>query len=157
MPLGSAKTSPFLVTLTALLAVGWAILLTAADTQSALPPDAECRRSLVGTWQDEYQGRRTMTIRPDGSATMLVQLHGWKAALYASELQFEMLWSVQGGQLTKRTTGGRPSTKVKAILKALGNVTTERILALTAERLLLLDADGKRQYDWRRAPSPQQP
>jgi hypothetical protein len=120
-------------------------------------PDAELRHSVVGTWHDEYQGRRTMTVRADGTATMLVQLQGWKAALYASELQFDMVWSIEAGRLKKRTTGGRPATRVKAILATLGDQTEEQILELTANRLLLLDRDGKRQYDWRRVPAPADP
>ncbi len=94
-----------------------------------------------------------MTVRADGPATMLVQLQGWKAALYASELQFDMVWSIDAGRLKKRTTGGRPAARVKAILATLGDQTEEQILELTADRLLLLDRDGKRQYDWRRIPA----
>jgi hypothetical protein len=139
-----------------LLACLWAAivpqLLFGADSQSAKSPptDAELRQAIVGTWQDEYQGKRTMTVRADGTATMVVELHGWKAALYASRLTFEMVWSIQDGRLKKRTTGGEPSGKVNAILKMMGDRVDERILELTAEQLLLLDQNGKRKYDWHR-------
>jgi hypothetical protein len=91
-----------------------------------------------------------MTVRPDGTATMIVQLRGWKAALYATRLRFEMTWSIEQGRLKKHTTGGEPPGKVKTILRMMGDRVDERILELTADRLLLLDQDGKRQYDWRR-------
>jgi hypothetical protein len=120
--------------------------LRAADAAS----DSEQRRLVVGTWEDEYEGHRIMTVRPDGTATMIVQLHGWKAALYASELRFEMIWSIDRGRLKKQTTGGEPAGRVKAILKMMGDRVDEQILELTADRLWLLDQNGKRKYDWRR-------
>ena len=123
------------------------------EPPKGLPTDADYRRLVVGTWQDEYQGKRTMTVRPDGTATMVVELHGWKATLYASRLQFEMIWSISDGRLKKRTTGGEPSGKVKAILTMMGDRVDEKILELTQDRLLLLDQNGKRKYEWRRVKS----
>ncbi len=55
--------------------------------------------------------------------------------------------------MKKHTLGGRPETKVKAILSMMGDRVDEPILELTEQRLLLLDADGKTQYDWRRTPA----
>lgn len=131
------------------LTAGWQL----HSEDSPKSSDVEYRQRILGTWQDEYQGKRTMTVRVDGTATMLVQLHGWKAALYASSLRFEMTWSIENGQFKKRTTGGEPAGKVKAVLKMMGDHTSERILELTPKRLRLLDQNGKRQYDWRRVPS----
>ncbi len=126
-----------------------------ASAQSTSEPttDTTYRERVLGTWEDHYQGHRIMTVRADGSATMIVELHGWKAHLYASRLQFEMTWSIQNGRMQKRTTGGDPPGKVKTILKLMGDRVDERILELTSDRLLLLDQDGKRQYDWRRVKS----
>jgi hypothetical protein len=129
----------------------------AGDAPSLTEPaskDAEYSRLLVGTWEDQYQGHRTMTIRPDGTATMVVELHGWKAAVYASRLQFEMIWSVENGKMKKRTTGGEPPGRVKTILKMMGNHVTEPILELTSDGLVLLDQDGKHQYHWSRVKAP---
>jgi hypothetical protein len=71
-------------------------------------------------------------------------------ALVAPRLQFNMEWSVASGRLKKHSLAGEPATQVKMILKAIGNTVDERILELTKDRLLLLDSDGKRKYDWRR-------
>ena len=128
-----------------------------AGTDEKAPSDAELRQGVVGTWEDDYAGHRTMTVRSDGTATMVVRLSGLKALFYASELQFEMLWSIDHGRMKKRTTCGRPAGKVKLILKTLGDETEEQILELTADRLRLLDRDGKRQYDWRRTKAGHQP
>jgi hypothetical protein len=127
---------------------GW---LRAADSSPG--DDAERRRLVVGIWEDDYQGHRTMTVRPDGTATMVVELHGVKAALYASRLVFEMTWSLEQGRLKKRTVSGEPPKRVKAILKLMGDRVDEKILELNHDELVLLDQDGKRQYYWRRVKS----
>lgn len=120
----------------------------------SLPADEACRKLVVGTWRDHYRGTRTMTVRADGTATMVVELTGVKAALYASRLRFDMNWSLANGRLKKQTTGGDPPGRVKLILKMMGDRVDEPILELTPERLLLLDGDGKQKYDWKRVPDP---
>jgi hypothetical protein len=122
----------------------------AADAAQIAKRDAEYRKLIVGTWGDNYQGRRTMTLRPDGTGLMVVELSGLKARLYASRLDFDMKWAIENGRLKKQTIGGRPSGKVNLILKMMGDRVDEPILELTKERLLLLDANGKTKYDWGR-------
>lgn len=119
------------------------------DSVSAPDGDARLRELVVGTWADEYKGKRTMTIHQDGSATMVVELSGLHAVM-GSRLRFDMEWSIEDGRLKKRTIGGEPSGRVNLILKAMGDRVDEPILELTEERLLLLDADGETTYDWRR-------
>jgi len=111
--------------------------------------DEQLCRLAVGTWEDAYRGKRTMTLRADGTGTMVVEPSGSGAA-FASRLKFEMVWSVADGRLKKRTVGGEPAWKVNLILTAYGDRVDEPILELTADRLLLLDKDGRTQYDWRR-------
>ena len=128
-------------------------------TSSAKPKDetkAETeaekqRRKLLGVWQDNYQGKRTMTLNDDGSGTMLVELSGVQAFLFASKLQFDMKWSLDGKKLTKKTVGGEPADKVNLILKTMGDTAEDSILEISDERLLLLDKDGTTKYDWKRA------
>ena len=116
---------------------------------SASDGDARLRKLVVGTWADEYKGKRTMTVHQDGTATMVVELEG-SNALLGSRLRFEMEWSIEAGRLKKRTVGGEPSGRVNLILKAMGDRVDESILELTEQRLLLLDGDGRTRYDWRR-------
>ena len=117
----------------------------------AAEKDARLRKLVVGTWQDEYKGKRTMTIRQDGTATMVVELEGLTAVLYARRLRFDMEWSIEAGRLKKRTVGGAPAGKVRLILATMGDRVDEPILELTRKRLLLLDGDGRTKYDWQRA------
>lgn len=113
-------------------------------------PDERFRRMALGTWTDDYQGKRTMALQEDGTGTMIVELTGWRAALSAPKLKFNMKWSVENGHLKKQTVSGEPEAQVKMILRTMGDHVDEPILELTEDRLLLLDGDGKTRYDWRR-------
>ena len=90
-----------------------------------------------------------MTLREDGTGTMVVEPSGLGAA-FASKLTFEMVWSVYDGRMKKRTLTGEPAGRVKLILKMKGDRVDEPILELTEDRLVLLDKDGKTKYNWRR-------
>ena len=94
---------------------------------------------LLGVWQDDYQGKRTMTLNEDGSATMFVELSGAQAFLFAAELRFDMTWSLDGKNLTKKTVGGEPADKVNLILNTMGDTADDTLLEVTDDRLLLLD------------------
>lgn len=126
----------------------------AAVSSSPLPAagseEEKTRRAVLGVWQDEYQGKRTMTLKEDGSGTMLVELKGVSAVLYAAQLRFDMKWSLEGKKLIKKTVGGEPAAKVNLILNTMGDTAEDTIVEVSEERLLLLDKDGKTQYDWRR-------
>jgi hypothetical protein len=108
------------------------------------------RRQLLGVWQDHYRGKRTMILNGDGTATMLVELDGLQATLFAPRLRFDMRWSLDGKKLTKKTMGGEPADKVNLILNTMGSTAEDTILDVTEDRLLLLDKDGKTRYDWKR-------
>jgi hypothetical protein len=116
----------------------------------AVAPDEAFRKLAVGKWQDEYQGKRALTLLEDGTGTMVVELNGLQAAIVAPRLTFNLQWSVANGRLKKHSLGGEPATQVNVILKTMGDTADEEILELTEDRLLLLDQDGKTKYDWRR-------
>ena len=124
------------------------------DRSEADAQNEQFRRLVVGTWQDEYQGKRTMTLLDDGTGKMVVELDGLKAKLFAPRLEFDMVWAVDKGRLKKRTLKGEPAVTVQLILKTLGDQVDEPILELTQDRMLSLDKDGKTKYDWRRVRDP---
>ena len=111
--------------------------------------DGHLRTLALGTWEDDYRGKRIMTLRDDGTGVMVVEPSGIGAA-FASKLTFQMEWSVRNGRMQKRTTGGEPAGRVKLILNMMGDRVDEPILELTQDRLVLLDKDGKTKYNWRR-------
>jgi hypothetical protein len=153
VPSSSNSSRPRLAVLAVLLA---ALFLVAggnsstsskmnAETPAPEPADEDAlhRTLALGTWQDEYKGKRTMHLLADGTGTMIVELSGLTAKLFASRLEFDMVWSIENGRMKKQTLGGRPEGKVKAILTMMGDRVDEPILELSDDRLLLLDADGK--------------
>lgn len=174
-PHATNSSPPRIVVLTVLLAVLFVVAGGKSSSQSMVPvaspsqvsvavsadtdqvptvdEDTRYRTLALGTWQDEYKGKRTMHLHEDGTGTMIVELSGLTATLFASRLEFDMVWSIENGRMKKRTVGGRPEVKVKAILAMMGDRVDEPILELSEERLLLLDADGKTRYDWRRPES----
>ena len=125
----------------------------ATNSKEDVKPESEeekARRMLLGVWQDNYQGKRTMTLNDDGRGTMFVELSGVQAFLFASKLRFDMVWSLDGKKLTKKTVGGEPADKVNLILNTMGDTAEDTLLEVTDDRLLLLDKDGTTKYDWRR-------
>ncbi|HLJ09969.1 MAG TPA: hypothetical protein VKU82_02210 [Planctomycetaceae bacterium] len=112
---------------------------------------ARRRRALVlGTWEDDYRGKRHLTVHEDGTGTMVVEPDGIGKKLFAARLEFDLQWSLDGERITMKTMGGTPKQKVQLILKLYGSEADYTIVELTDERMLLLDADGKTRYDWRR-------
>jgi hypothetical protein len=121
-----------------------------SDGKSERPSDERFRELVMGTWKDEYKGQRTMTVRPDGTATMVVELEGLSATLYTDRMTFEEKWSIDRGQFKLLAVGGEPKVHVNLILKTMGNMSDHKILELTRDHMLLLDIDGTTKYDWRR-------
>lgn len=112
--------------------------------------DSRSRAKAVGEWEDDYQGKRHLTVNDDGTGTMVVDLDGIGKKLFAARLSFDLEWSVTDGRIVMKTLGGEPNSKVQLVLKLYGSEADYKILELTDERMLLLDADGKTRYDWRR-------
>lgn len=155
MPSRPVTLSFMVVVIVAAIVVLWKALPAEKHSESPVSeseasPDDHLRRLLIGTWEDDYQGKRTMTLQEGGTGTMIVELSGWRATLSAPRLRFDLVWSVEGGHLKKRTIGGEPETQVQMILKTMGDRVDEPILELTEMHLDLLDGDGKTKYHWSR-------
>jgi hypothetical protein len=131
-------------------------VISSAAGQIIAPPDDSVESRLTGEWEDDYQGKRHLTVASDGTGTMVVDLDGIGKKLFAARMSFDMDWSVADGHVTMKTLGGEPKSKVQLVLKLYGNEARYKILELTPERMLLLDPDGKTKYDWRR-PGASQP
>ncbi|HEY2249844.1 MAG TPA: hypothetical protein VGH74_02245 [Planctomycetaceae bacterium] len=128
---------------------------SARSTDSAEPSGAQdsntrCRAKIVGEWEDDYQGKRHLTVNEDGTGAMVVELDGIGKKLFAAKLSFDLEWSASDGRIAMKTLGGEPESKVQLVLKLYGNEADYKILELTDDRMLLLDGDGKTRYDWRR-------
>jgi len=123
-----------------------------AGSAAAGEQDAEARLKnlILGQWEDEYRGKRRLTVNADGTGRMLVEPEGIGKKLFAAELKFDIEWILRDGRVTLKMLRGEPKSKVRLILKLYGSEAEYKIMELTEERMLLLDADGTTQYDWRR-------
>jgi hypothetical protein len=120
------------------------------DEPATSDADERNRRAITGKWHDEYHGKRHLTVRADGTGTMVVEPNGIGKKLFAAQLTFEIEWTIADGRVTMKMLNGEPKSKVQLILKIYGQEADYTILELNDERMLLLDADGKTRYDWRR-------
>lgn len=123
---------------------------TAAGEIDPVEADERLRARMTGEWEDDYQGKRRLTVQPGGTGTMVVELDGIGKKLFAARMSFDVEWNVADGHVTMKTLGGEPRSKVQLVLKLYGNEARYKILELTSDRMLLLDGDGKTRYDWRR-------
>lgn len=119
--------------------------------------DAELQAMAVGTWRDFHHGRRTLTLRADGTATMVVELSGIKARLFTPRLVLDIVWSIEDGKMHRRTTGGRPADKVAFVNQRAGVAVAEPIVSLDEDRMVLRDQNAKQTYKWRRVKTGQGP
>lgn len=121
------------------------------DSAAGAPESLEQR--VAGEWEDHYQGYRRLIVREDGTATMIVEPTGIGRKLFAERLQFDIEWTCSEDRIVMTTTGGEPKSKTQLVMKLYGTRAEYRLLKLDDQQLLLLDADGKTQYDWRRLSS----
>jgi hypothetical protein len=121
-----------------------------ANPESSRTSEERFKQAILGDWEDEYHGKRHLTVRGDGTGTMLVEPDGIGKRLFAAELKFELEWSVTEDRVTMTMIRGEPKSKVQLILKLYGQEAEYRILEMSDERMLLMDSDGKTRYDWRR-------
>ena len=108
------------------------------------------RERLVGTWQDNYMAKRTLTLRPDGTATMRCELQGLHT-LFARELLFEHAWTLTGDRLELHIVGGEPRSKIDFVAKLKGERMRQTILELTSDRLRVYDETEATEFHWRRS------
>ena len=113
-------------------------------------PDAALSKQMLGTWEDDYKGHRTLTLLEGGTGTMVVELGGFAATLFAAKLTFTEQWSVENGHVTMKATGGEPSGKVNLVLSLHGDSSTQEIIEVTEDRMVLIEKPSKTRFEWRR-------
>lgn len=111
---------------------------------------AGVRNKMLGMWEDDYKGHRTLTLNADGTGTMVVELDGLAATLFAKKLTFREEWIVAEGKVTMKATGGEPAGKVQLVLSLHGDSSTQRIIEVTSERMILIEEPSETRFEWRR-------
>lgn len=114
---------------------------------------ARLNKLIVGEWQQEFYGKRTLTVKSDGSATMTIVPSGVFALGFGPKIDLTMFWSVKDGHLDYGVNGGTPADKVKLAASTWGDHWVEKIIELTETKLDLLSIDGSSHSIWERVPS----
>jgi len=115
------------------------------------PKTARLSKLIVGDWQQEFYGKRTLTVKPDGTATMTILPSGVFAFGFGPKIDLTMFWSVKDGHLDYGVNGGTPDDKVKLAAKTWGDHWVESIVTLDESKLDLLSEDGSSHSIWERA------
>ena len=105
---------------------------------------------LPGSWRDQYYGERTMTFREDGTGTMVILLDAVGQAIYGEKLSFDLAWSLAGGVLEMRFTGGEPKDAVKTISQIWGDRHLQYVDLLSESELHLRSTDSDNVYRLKR-------
>jgi hypothetical protein len=123
------------------------------------PPAAECAESaeeldlrsrLIGAWEDDYMGHRVLTLRPDGTGTMQLELRGPAKLIVGKRLSFRLTWTTTDDVLTLKMTGGEPANKVAMITRTYGDSAIQSVELIDGRTLLVRDLDDGDEYEFRR-------
>lgn len=124
------------------------------DETPVEPIDSETTRLsklIVGDWQQDFYGKRTLTVKADGTAIMTILPSGVFAFGFGPKIDLTMFWSVKDGHLDYGVSGGTPADKVKLAAKTWGDHWVEKIVTLDENKLDLLSEDGSSHSIWERA------
>ena len=127
------------------------------ETDSAKRPrvnvtDDELRKLIVGKWQREYAGQRTLTVASGGTASMVIEPDQIWSLVFGNRLETRILWKIENGRIIYHTTSGTPADKYETASQVWGTKWNELIERLDATSLVLLDDNGER-YEYTRAGS----
>ena len=137
-----AKTSIHSVSLTETKPI-----IPAADKIAA---NQSCRAQLVGTWEQNDHGKRLLTVRADGTATIEVRPEALWRLLFGRRLEIEIEWTIEQNSLAFHTVGGKPAAQVKLVNEMYGDQRVYQIENMSTDELILLDEEGERCQPWQR-------
>lgn len=121
-----------------------------ASVPDSLPTSPFDCKQLAGCWRDGFCGQRTLTLKPDGSATMLLELDFAGRLLYGRTLEFDLNWSLEGSTLSFEILTGRPVDAAKSAMKLWGEAFDYRLELVDNENLHGWASDDSMLYKLRR-------
>ena len=125
--------------------------ISPVTTSSAVPTPTDKRLEwLRGEWRGDFQGKRELSVKDDGSGRMISYPEGIAATLLASKLTFEIQWKLNGDALEFETISGTPATATSVVLKMYGKKRVHKIVELAPDSMILRDEDGVTRYVWKR-------
>ncbi|MBI1312369.1 hypothetical protein GC176_13850 [bacterium] len=116
------------------------------------PAPIPVQQRMLGVWEDDYQGHRLLTLNDDGTGSMVIELGGAAASLFADRLEFHQQWAFDDDRelITMTAVGGEPQTKVNLVLRIYGKEATYKVDEVADSLLVLIDQADQKRYEWRR-------
>lgn len=135
-----------------LASISPAVEEAATDLPVEAPVPLTAQQRMLGVWEDDYQGHRILTLKDDGTGSMVVELSGAAASLFADSLSFNQEWVFDDDQrlVTMTAIDGEPATKVNLVLRIYGREATYKVEEVTDKLLILIDQADQKRYEWRR-------
>jgi hypothetical protein len=122
---------------------------TTDEPETAASEDDSLDDAFCGTWQLEDHGLRTVLLKPDGTATMHVQLDFFASLLYGEEMMMDLTWSIEDGVLSYTIVGGEPVESIDKVIADFGRERSYRILTVGDDRIQLEDVTKPGKiHDW---------
>ncbi|MGH7201222.1 MAG: hypothetical protein ACREJB_11505 [Planctomycetaceae bacterium] len=120
-------------------------------TGAAADPDEQrMRTQLAGTWTQYNFGKRRLTIRDDGTATMTVEPEGVWAFLIAEKVTVQIEWELDGDVASLRSVSGEPEKGFNVICEMFGRERIRKVADLSEKRLKFLDEEDGSESEWTR-------
>jgi hypothetical protein len=123
-------------------------------TETPEEREARWRRDVVGRWHIYFKGDRYMTVRDDGTASIEANLvdYNWfdKQVVGADKVTFEIVWTIEQGNLTFDTVGGEPAYSVNVITTMHGSKKSYPIVHVTDEEFRYQSDGDDPDYVWTR-------
>ena len=111
--------------------------------------DTSLDEAFWGTWQLEDHGLRTVFLKPDGTATMDVELDFFASLLYGKEMTMDLTWSFDDGILSYTIVGGEPAENVNQVILDYGRERSYRVLTVGDDCIKLQDVTNPDKiHDW---------
>ena len=122
--------------------------------QTDPPDDAELIERFAGTYARESYGHRVMVVRPDGTATMTVDVDPWYQALVGKRIVVEIAWELTAGTGDEdrgvhfESVSGTPPGSFETITKLFGTEADWTIESADDEKLVLYDPEDDETVEW---------
>lgn len=116
---------------------------------SDLTPE-QIRQVVAGHWTSEYYGTRYLTVRNDGTATILFQANTMARMVVGARLRIEYTWEYDPSKerVIFTMVDGGPESGIAYVRKLWGNQQKQDVLFVCTGELHLRDLDGKTEHHW---------
>ena len=137
---------------------GAAPVVSASSADDAPDADAALVARFAGTYTRESYGHRVMVVRPNGTATMTVDVDPFYQWMTGPRITVEIAWELTGepGDETRgvhfASVSGTPESSFKAVTQLFGTEADWRIESADDRKLVLYDPEDEETVEWTRVP-----